>query len=161
MNRDFHLRSLLLKTVDLAETLNHVNERKEFSTTMSKSCNLCFHSAEGCLRGLQLRLPQDRTISNLDDESCSTLDTGRVTGMFVSVQTTKICVRISFDIENIRSRGENQSLITCTLEIQTDPDESFFVRLAWREHVPRTTVHSIGNIGTRVTREIEQHSNNT
>ncbi len=82
----------------------------------------------------------------LDDETCPTLDTSRVARMFVSIQTTKICVRkkaSTLRTIELGVRIKPLSRVPLRLEIQTDPNERFFVRLARREHVPCTAIHSI------------------
>jgi hypothetical protein len=51
--------------------------------------------------------------------------------------------------------------IRCLFEVSPNAFQSQLMRVLWAEHVPRTAIDCVGNVGSSVARQIEQHSNDT
>ncbi|KAL7484154.1 hypothetical protein ACHAW6_009798 [Cyclotella cf. meneghiniana] len=124
--------------------------------TMHQCNYLHFHCGESHLH-LQFEYPHHWAIKYRDKKPCATLCTCRMRCLLMSVQFIKIFIRISINLE--QSRGfQYKNLVSCCLQIPTNPLQCLLVREPRIEHVLNTTIYSMSNVRSRMTSQIPNHT---
>ena len=117
--------------------LSYISDWKKLFTTVSQRINLWFHFQQ-CTFSLQLWFLINKTISKGDNEPSSDLHRSWISVYFMPIHSSKICIKISIQLENIGTWIQYQSSILCCFQIATDALQCRFMQMFWTKHVPCT-----------------------